>query len=258
MRFNIPVLVDNSCIGQTLMDHPHVAMTWHFESEWARERLLFYRSEELKAVARAQWDKDQTGPLSELGCVPVLGFLKSDAVLDSEEFHQLPDNIQKHISCSTVPTYEFALNCAVPEYFIDPANAVPMVPIVIFLMNPQSTGQCILQSSDPALPLSYDPNFLSHPYDKRMAVESTRETMKIIKGSAFSKYNRGMVTGPESDGEEDILQFWRNNVSSTHHMCGTVRMGKERDGACVGNDFRVFGIEALRVSDMSVLPIMPK
>lgn len=41
-------------------------------------------------------------------------------------------------------------------------------------------------------------------------------------------------------------------------MCSTVRMGKEGDdGACVGTDFRVKGVEALRVVDLSVLPLLP-
>lgn len=43
------------------------------------------------------------------------------------------------------------------------------------------------------------------------------------------------------------------------HMCGTVKMGKptERD-ACVDKDFRVMGVQGLRVVDMSVAPFMLK
>ena len=36
-------------------------------------------------------------------------------------------------------------------------------------------------------------------------------------------------------------------------------MGKKSDaGACVDTDFRVRGVEDLRVADLSVLPIIPK
>ena len=42
-------------------------------------------------------------------------------------------------------------------------------------------------------------------------------------------------------------------------MTGTVKMGKseaEDIEACVDNNFRVFGIDNLRVADMSVVPVL--
>lgn len=42
-------------------------------------------------------------------------------------------------------------------------------------------------------------------------------------------------------------------------MCQTVRMGKKGvDGACTDKDFRVRGVQNLRVVDMSVAPLIPK
>lgn len=43
-------------------------------------------------------------------------------------------------------------------------------------------------------------------------------------------------------------------------MCSTVRMGKNKDEstACVDTNFRVLGVEGLRVVDLSVLPLLPK
>jgi choline dehydrogenase-like flavoprotein len=49
------------------------------------------------------------------------------------------------------------------------------------------------------------------------------------------------------------------NLFSSWHMCSTVRMGKRDDaGACVDTEFRVKGLENLRVVDLSVLPLLPK
>ena len=43
------------------------------------------------------------------------------------------------------------------------------------------------------------------------------------------------------------------------HACGTVKMGKPDDpGACVDKDFKVLGVENLRVVDMSVVPFLPR
>ena len=42
-------------------------------------------------------------------------------------------------------------------------------------------------------------------------------------------------------------------------MSGTVKMGRDDDPeACIDNQFRVFGVENLRIADMSVVPIIVK
>ena len=43
------------------------------------------------------------------------------------------------------------------------------------------------------------------------------------------------------------------------HTCGTVKMGKiNKEGTCVDRDFKVVGMENLRVVDMSVAPFLPR
>lgn len=66
------------------------------------------------------------------------------------------------------------------------------------------------------------------------------------------------VDGPRSDSEEDILAFWRDNCVSTWHMLATVRMGQDEKSAVVDQDLKVFGVDNLRIADMSVIPILVK
>ena len=43
------------------------------------------------------------------------------------------------------------------------------------------------------------------------------------------------------------------------HMCGTVKMGKPGEpDTCVNKDFRVAGLQGLRVVDMSVAHFLPR
>ncbi len=43
------------------------------------------------------------------------------------------------------------------------------------------------------------------------------------------------------------------------HACGTVKMGKmDKEGTCVDKDFKIFGVQNLRVADMSVAPFLPR
>ena len=91
-----------------------------------------------------------------------------------------------------------------------------------------------------------------------MAVEATREAYKVFKSEAFAKDTVGVQLAPKSESEEDILDFWKKTSSSTWHMMGTARMGRNESTAVVDKDFKVFGVENLRVADMSIIPIIVK
>ena len=258
-KHGIPVIHESPHVGQGLRDHHHIRPTW-IRADHTTERKNFYRSKEVQTLARSQWETDCTGPLAEIGCVLSIGMLRSDTVHQSEEFKALPKDRQAHMLRSTVPSYEIILNSGNAEYFVDPDNTPAITSINLILMNTQSSGSVTLQSSDPAQPLLFDPNFFEHPYDRRLAVEATREVLKMARNPGFLKDTVGVLHAPNSDSEKDILNYWKETTGSTWHMTGTCKMGKEegKDEAVVDPDFRVMGVKSLRVVDMSVVPIMPK
>jgi choline dehydrogenase-like flavoprotein len=106
--------------------------------------------------------------------------------------------------------------------------------------------------------LEFDPAYLEHPFDKRVAIEATREVLKVVQSPEFQKNNVGYLCVPKSDSEEDILEFWQQELASTWHMSCTCKMGRAEkdDSAVVDTDLNVFGVKGLRVADMSVMPIL--
>lgn len=129
--------------------------------------------------------------------------------------------------------------------------------LAVFLMNGHSVGEVRLQSSNPDEPLLFDPKCLEHPFDRRAAIEMYRYIQEVSRHPSFAKDTLGTILGPKSDSDEEILQFWKENLSSSWHMTGTVKMGKSGDeDAAVDSRFRVFGVENLRVADMSVVPVL--
>lgn len=43
------------------------------------------------------------------------------------------------------------------------------------------------------------------------------------------------------------------------HAMGTVKMGKlDDDMACVDTEFRIIGVDGLRVADTSICPVVPR
>lgn len=220
-RFNIPVVHANQHVGQHLNDHHHNTLTFQ-RSEHTNDRAGFYKSKELQTAARAQWEKDHTGPLSELGCTLGMGFLKLDKVLSSPEFEELDPATKHYLRADTTPTFEFIINPANVENFVDPLNTPSMATVYIFVLNRQSRGSVTLQSSDPKEPLLFDPDFLAHPYDRRLAIEMTREMLRLTSLPGYAKNTVKAMSGPASDSDEDILAWWKKSTGSTWHMTGTV------------------------------------
>ena len=257
-KHSIAVRLDLSAVGRGLKDHHHISPTW-IRAPHTTERHTFYQSPSLQAAARKQWDKDGTGPLSEISCVLSAGFFKSHDINQSGEFKDLPEERQRHLSQPTVPLYEILLNGPSREQLISPNTAQPLTTIFIFVLNAENSGTVTLSSPDPADPPLCDPKFFSDPFGRRVAIEATREVMAVTNSAEFLEDTVGLLHGPASMSEEDIMKYWRETTISTWHMCGTVRMGQEgEERAGVDRAFRVLGTKGLRVVDVSVMPILPK
>lgn len=254
--FNIPILHENPNVGQNYKDHYHIMLRYQ-RAEHTNTRSAFFRDKAVQAAALREWVLYRTGPYANLGCGMSMGFFKNDAVLDSQEYSDLPDAEKERLALPTIPSYEVCFNATAPDYYMTPDTAPAISTILIFVMNGQGKASVRLQSSDPTAPLLFEPSFLEHPYDKRVAIEATRETLKVTRSAEFQKDNVRDIDVPKSDSDEDILAFWRENLVSTWHMNGTAKMGKSEneDGAVVDIDFRVFGVQGLRVADMSVMPV---
>lgn len=78
-------------------------------------------------------------------------------------------------------------------------------------MNPQSYGEVTLKSPDPSDPPIIDPRLLSHPYDRRVAIEALRQLMELLEAPVFAKRTVKMIGCPQSKSDEDI---WVCNHSS--------------------------------------------
>lgn len=135
--------------------------------------------------------------------------------------------------------------------------------------NNLSRGFLGLKSSNARDFPDIDPNYLSHPFDARIAVETLREILRLASMPAFENIIEKVLLGPRSREEPDKLASWtglddgvledfvRETLTQGFHSMSTCVMGKDGDQNCVvGSDFRVKGVKGLRVADMSVCPIL--
>ncbi|KAI3340501.1 hypothetical protein F4824DRAFT_497457 [Ustulina deusta] len=235
-ELGIPVIHANDNIGQNLRDHCHVQM--------------YFVVDDSPTVP--PFDGPPTGGTA-------MGFLKSNLALTSAEFQLLPKGERDRLSLPTIPTFE--VHHFAPAVRPGLESMGPTSMINLFLLNGQGLGEVRLQSSDPETPPIIRPQFLESEWDKRIVIESTRETLRVMNHAAASKSRdpKAMHICPRSNSEEDILNFWRGNLASTWHMNGTCKIGRTQEGkgACIDPDFKVYGVRNLRVADMSVLPFLP-
>lgn len=256
-QYSIPVVHTLSAVGQNLHDHPNT-LVMHTRDANSIDHAEFYGDKQAMDDALEQWKGDRTGPWTKFGCQLVMGMYKLDRLLASKEFRELPADRQSYLLNDTVPHYETVtgapVHLVVPDFPQDNLNYAAF----LLFINPQGLGEATLQSSDPNVPLRFDPKFLSHPFDRRLAIESLRDLLRVIKHDEYAKNTLSDIIVPKSDSDEDLLEFWKGTVGSTWHMTGTAKMGKsEDDNAAVDNNFKIFGIDNLRVADLSVVPVLP-
>ena len=122
------------------------------------------------------------------------------------------------------------------------------------LLHPDSRGQILLRSADPAAPPRIVYNFFSAPGDLPRLREGFHLARRVAYQPAMNGFRGEEVSpgeGVKTDAEIDA--FIRRTVITAHHPCGTCAMGIGPQ-AVTDAELRVRGIEHLRVVDASVMP----
>lgn len=219
--------------------------------------------------------KDQTGPLSDSHSNFFFMFMKLPQLEETPEFKALDEDTQKMLRESSTPHYE--MTSGGPNFFPDmdfgDDSYLAALPVGL---NMQSRGSVTLASANPKDKPLVDFNFFDHPYDLRVMIEGIKKTFQFFRSKTLSPHFKERLRMPESDSEEDIVvsnrdlctplgadtvvqEFIRKYSEGAFQASGTVKMGLRNDkAACVDSNFKVYGMEGLRVADMSVCPLVPK
>lgn len=257
-QLGIPCAVNSPLVGKDLIDHNYIAMRWGCSSDLS-DRVAFQSNEQGVLSSREQWLHDRTGHDAVRNLGNLAGFLKLDPErYSTEELKKLDPLSQRWINQEDAPQFEVFLAGDVPRVW-DKKNGDDAIGICVMLMNPQSRGSVRLASKDPsAMPL-IDVNFLSHPYDRKTFVAATQEVLRFVGSGNLSKHIKSNFHTPNSNSEQDVLEFVKRDVMSVLHPVGTTKMGRAEDAtACVDSDMCVKGVQRLRVVDLSVCPIITR
>ena len=125
------------------------------------------------------------------------------------------------------------------------------------LLHPDSRGEVLLRSKNPADHVRIFFNFLSAPND----LPTLREGFKIGRDVAYQApldpfRGEELEPGPDVKTDDEIEDFIRGNAETGFHPSGTCRMGSGSNSV-VDNNLKVHGIEGLRIADASIFPTIP-
>jgi choline dehydrogenase len=93
--------------------------------------------------------------------------------------------------------------------------------------------------------------------DMRRSVKAFHIGRQIIATEPYKALIFAEVRpGTHVVADDDIRAFIRQVAGTVYHPCGTCRMGED-DMAVVDPELRLRGLDALRVVDASVMPVIP-
>ena len=229
-ELQIEVVAEVPEIGLNLHDHPNAGAVYSIDEEIS---LFGALNEENLALFEAEGRGPLTSNVAEAG-----GFMRTSDGLEAPDIqlHFAPARFQSE---GLVPGdgHGFALGACV--------------------LKPKSRGFVALGSPDPTAKPLIVHNYMEHPDDVASMVAGVRTCLEICETGPLGELSTGMLIGPESHSDEDILDHVRARVQTLYHPVGTCRMGDD-PGAVVDRQLRVNGIEGLRVVDASVMPTVPR
>jgi choline dehydrogenase len=138
----------------------------------------------------------------------------------------------------------------------DPLHRYSGFTASLWQCHPASRGRLAIRSSDPLAAPLIEPRYLSAGLDRQVTVEGIKMLREIYRQPAFRDlWDEEVLPGSIATSDEDILRFVREHGGTVFHPSGTCRMGGG-GMAVVDPSLRVRGVEALRVIDASVMPVI--
>lgn len=206
-----------------------------------------------RAAADASYLRDGTGPLSGTGG-EIIGWEKIPRRLISQKTAADLD--------AAVPRDWPDLEILATEGYPGPTppDDGDYVGIDIALVNTFSRGTVSIASASALDAPVIHINFLSDPRDQEILIAAVRRAREIFADKTLAPVlvDDEVAPGNATQSNEDILSYIHKSAQIFFHASTTCKMGKKGESnAVVDSQGRVFGVERLRVVDLSAVPFLP-
>ncbi len=154
------------------------------------------------------------------------------------------------------PDLEYHIQPLSLDRFGAPLHPFPAFTASVCNLRPLSRGSIHITSPDPRTAPAIRPNYLSDPADGRVAAAAIRLTRRICAAEALKPFQpEEFLPGSQLQSDAELIKAAGDIGTTIFHPVGTCKMGRD-DQAVVDDRLRVHGLEALRIADASVMPVI--
>lgn len=251
-KFGIDVIVDAPGVGANLHDRYEVSVNFELDADYP----LFegstldipHKGQEEDALFK-EWQSDRSGPFSTNGSLAAIVASTSAT-----------DDARSDVILFSLPV---DFHGYYPGYAREGAafhNRLSILVLKGYTRN--RAGSVTLRSASPidALQIAFryfDEGSEGWDRDLDGVVEGVEMARKLVKHLEVASVARELNPGPQVQTRDQLREFVKSEAWG-HHACGTAKIGVDSDPmAVLDSDFRVRGVERLRVVDASVFPDIP-
>jgi choline dehydrogenase len=231
-QHGVEVIRDLPGVGANLQDHLQIRAVYRVSGTLTLNR----RAASLvgRAGIALEYALQRRGPLSmapsQLGC---FAYSSPRPATPDLEYHVQPLSL---------------------DAFGQPLHRFDAITASVCNLRPQSRGSVNLRGPDPAAAPAIQPNYLSDPADRRVAVDALRLTRRICAAPALQPFRPiEHLPGPEISSDDELLEAIGRIATTIFHPVGTCAMGVG-EASVVDPGLRVLGLGGLRIADASIMP----
>ncbi|KAI3056383.1 CAZyme family AA3 [Aspergillus niger] len=278
-QLSIPVIVENSNVGENLQDHLMTGISFEVKSGIATGDPLLRQEPETIQTAFQLYSEQKTGPMT-------IGGIQSSAYMPLTDHSGQPEARQAYLDSfppvanerdqviRDIYTQEHEPTCQMFMFLAQAnlhesgksfvgQNLLPgnFLSLGITQNLPFSRGAVHIASADPTVPPIIDPRYFSHPLDLDLMARNllSVERLHNVKPIADYLVESGQRNHPNAflTDLESAKKYLRDTATTSYHLSGTAAMLPQEKGGVVDENLRVYGTTNLRVCDASIFPLIP-
>ncbi|KAI5784578.1 hypothetical protein EDC01DRAFT_200921 [Geopyxis carbonaria] len=253
-KHGIPIIVNNKNVGGNLQDHSFFTQSYRVNMSSSTRFGVdpVYAEEKI-----SEYLTDHTGPLTNNNC-DFIAFEKYDNKTLGKEaaYNDFPGK-WPHVEWASASG--FVGNYSNPGKN-QPTDGYDYATLMGILVAPKSRGSVKISSNDTADTPLIDPAFFTHPFDRKVLLETFKRGRKFLgspeMAGAYSDPTE-YYPGPSVQTDNEILQYIKENMMTIWHASSTCAMLPKARGGVVNSRLQVYGTTNLRVVDASIFPLVP-
>jgi choline dehydrogenase-like flavoprotein len=122
-----------------------------------------------------------------------------------------------------------------------------------YILKPASRGSVTLRTPLPHSKPRILHNYLATEDDRRSMIGGLRFALAVNRQPALQRVRGAPFVVPESDSDDDLLDFIQRRAHTVYHPTSTCAIGQ-----VVDPQLRVYSFDGLRVADASLMPTVPR